>query len=375
LVEKLRLHIKDIKDTKLCNHNFWTMMFGTTRTLLALSVVYANLWVGAAFLPQPPSSPPSTRSSSSNSRLYDLAGKDRDVNLGNVNYQSPMGSSPGMTGGGLSVPPTGDMVGLAYEMQSQFDTSTLNPITVQGGSLRTWSYNTPDVERVICHLNTEENRFMEATIQLCQGPDNTPQGMKVTVGKGKIRPFKVVIEAPGGNSAIFIRNRGPLEFPLTARVGAHTVAPIGGPGGAAAEVMPIPLSIYHPKPGSVKVVQGGAVHSRGLDARVECCKVIINTDGRPLNAKIELIQGPEANKYVIDVYTEDGQKRPFCALLQTPGVGNTIRIVNTAPVEFPMFVSLEPCSPDGFGGFTQDAISKGPGSLWENGGNGAFNRF
>jgi hypothetical protein len=354
------------------------MMLSTTGTLLALSVVCANLWVGAAFMPQPPSSPPSTSSStssSSSSRLNEMSGKDRDVNLGNFNYQTPMGSSPtGGTGGGLSVPP-GEMISLAYEMQSQFETSTLNPITVQGGSLRTWSYNTPDVERVICHLNTEENRFMEATIQLCQGPDNTPQGMKVTVGKGKIRPFKVVIEAPGGNSAIFIRNRGPLEFPLTARVGAHTVSSIGGPGGAAADIMPIPLSIYDPKPGSVKAVQGGATHSRGLDARVECCKVIINTDGRPLNAKIELIQGPEANKYVIDVYSEDGRKRPFCALLQTPGAGNTIRIVNTAPVEFPMFLSLEPCSPDGFGGFTQDAISKGPGSLWENGGNGAFNRF
>jgi hypothetical protein len=327
----------------------------TGSSLLAFTALYANLWVGSAFMPQPPSSPPST------SRLNEMAGKDKDVNLGMVNFQLPTGSQP--TGGGLSAP-----VGMntpAAQMQSQFDTTTLNPIVVQGGALRTWSYNTPDVERVMVHINTEENRFMEATIQLCQGPDNTPHAMKVTVGKGKIRPFKVVIEAPGGNSAIFLRNRGPLEFPLTARVGAHTIAPIG-----SRDVIPIPLSIYDPKPGTEKVVQGGAVHSRGLDARVECCKVIIKTDGRPLNAKIELIQGPEANKYTIDVYTEDGQKRPFCALLQCPGVGNTIRIVNTAPVEFPMVLSLEPCTPNAFDGSSNDAISQGPGLLWENGGNG-----
>ena len=197
-------------------------------------------------------------------------------------------------------------------------------ILVQGGSLRTWSYRSPAVEQVQVILSTE-GRPLDADIELWHGPDNTPVKMRVYVENGQLRPFSAVIETPRGPNTVAIRNIGQLEFPLAANVVAD------GIDGPTEECLT-----------SSMTVQGGALRTYPFDPSVDSVQVLLKTDGRPLNARIELLQGPNNNKQVIELYTEDGRDRPFFCFLSTPGSGNVVRIVNTAPVEFPMTAAVVP---------------------------------
>ena len=197
---------------------------------------------------------------------------------------------------------------------------------VQGGSLRTWSYRSPAVEQVQVVLSTE-GRPLDADIELWHGPDNTPCKMRVYVENGQLRPFSAVVETPRGPNTIAIRNIGQIEFPIAANVIADAVD------------SPSPDCL-----GSSTTIQGGALRTYPFDPSVDSVEVLLKTDGRPLNARIELLQGPNNNKQVIELYTEDGCDRPFFCVLETPGSGNVVRIVNTAPVEFPMTAGVVPHS-------------------------------
>jgi len=193
---------------------------------------------------------------------------------------------------------------------------------VQGNSLRTWSYRSHFVEQVQVILSTE-GRPLDADIELWNGPDNTPCKMRVYLENGLERPFCATLMTPRGPNTIAIKNIGQLEFPISAKVIENDT---DGPSDESFE--------------SLLTIQGGALRTYPFSPLVESVQVYLNTDGRPLNARIELLQGPNNNKQVVELFSEDGFERPFFMIINTPWSGNVVRVINTAPMEFPLSASV-----------------------------------
>ena len=188
-----------------------------------------------------------------------------------------------------------------------------------GGGLRTWSYppgQFPVVEQVQVVLSADDDYPLDADIELWHGPDSTPCKMHVNVEHA---PFSAVIATLNGPNTLAIRNHGMYDFPLAATV-------------VASDVDKPSLECLS----NSKAIQGGAVRTFPLDPCVDSVQVLLRTplNAGPLNARVEILQNRNNNKpQVIELCTEDGHDRPFFCSLETPGPGNVIRVVNTAPAD------------------------------------------
>lgn len=224
-------------------------------------------------------------------------------------------------------PPTQQEVPLSSDVEPTKQIwSIASPVTVQGRSLKTWAFPDRDIDKVHLVMKTD-GRPLLANIDLWQGPQNTPQRISVYTEDGEVRPFSALIATTGiGSNVVRVVNAATLEFPLKACIVPSTV---GGPLPTMELNSPI-------------VIQGGSLRTWSFEAPTKSVMVLIKTDGRPMNARIELLQGPNTIKQVMELYTEDGVERPFFAVMETPGSGNVVRVVNTAPMEFPLTASVEP---------------------------------
>ena len=61
----------------------------------------------------------------------------------------------------------------------------------------------------------------------------------------------------------------------------------------------------------------------------------LRSEGRPIDANIELWTTPAYIPYKFRVYTEDGNLRPVDAVIETPVHPKTVAVYNTAQLEFP----------------------------------------
>ena len=218
---------------------------------------------------------------------------------------------------------TGDVIGSIKPTRRGPSATTQ---LLHGGTLKTWSYRSTAMEAVQVVLDTEGGP-LDADVELWQGPDNAPVKMRVYVENGLLSPFNAVIETKAGPSTVAIKNIGAVDFPMSADVVADSVEQ------ASQECL-----------ASSVLVQGGSILTYQCDEPVDAVQVLVHTNGRPLNARVELLRGPNHVKQVVQLYAEDGLYHPFFCVLETPGVQNEVRIVNAASAEFPIAASVVPAA-------------------------------
>jgi hypothetical protein len=116
-----------------------------------------------------------------------------------------------------------------------------------------------------------------------------------------------------------------MAFPISASV-------TGGGGGGR----------ISPQFSGGTTVQGGALKTFAIqDPAVRSVRISIQSQGLPIHAKIEVLQGPNSVRTVADIDSQDGQRHSFDGMVETPGP-STILVTNKGPLEFPIEVLLEP---------------------------------
>lgn len=197
---------------------------------------------------------------------------------------------------------------------------------VEGKTRKTWKFQDTSKDRVQVAIGSE-GRPVHSDIQLWVGPDWTPAMMKAYTEDGKLRPIQTLIGTRNKHATIEVRNNGEYEFPLVAASNY-----------AAPEMAELPAEI--PATTDGERVDGQALTSFTVDPAAQQVEVVLKTDGKQLNARIELLNAPNNPKQTFEVFTNNGELNSLVACFNIIDAGNTIRVVNLAPVEFPLNVHM-----------------------------------
>ena len=262
---------------------------------------------------------------------------------------------------------------------------------IQGGSRRTWSHQSHS-DGTMDEMHVElgsDGRPVNAEFELWQGPGNTPVSSRVYGDDGYSRPVYASI-GTGGRSytnTASIQNAGPLEFPINANLRPGTPewrrqqrememgAPrpqddISAKRRSSTYLGNIPDAGRGAQQGAR--IQGGTLRTFTFDPSVGSVTINLRSEGMPISASIEILQGPNSDRQGIELYSDDGRRKPVSYLLELPGYGSTISITNLGPVAYPLTVDVAPYGPQRAGSPYDEASRRGVvmgGGMMGGGGN------
>lgn len=196
--------------------------------------------------------------------------------------------------------------------------------------MRTWSFEYNYAAEVAnIHIRTDGSPI-DAAVELWEGPNYAPIHVRAYSQDGISHPIdmKLLLD-DSRSSSLAIRNTGPNTFPLQAAVTTHDMD-------MNFQSM-LDLVGYNDIEDDL---QGGASLSYPIESNVRQTQLMLRTDGRPLNARIELMQGPSNNKLVAEIQSMDGI--PMVLSFETPGYANVLRVINLSPLEFPIVTMVDP---------------------------------
>jgi hypothetical protein len=200
-------------------------------------------------------------------------------------------------------------------------------VRVEGQSRRTFDFS--DITQEVIQLGvTSTGRPMNAEMEVWIGPDWTPYKLKCYSEDGRDFPVQALIGTRNKVAQLEVRNTGGQEYPITAACSYATDDLCE----ARAKI---------PEFSEARMVQGGAVYTVPVDGSKSQVRVMLNSDTRQLDARVELLNGPNNVKQVFEVFTNNGVLNSMYVVFDFPqGSGYTVRVVNQATIEFPAYAYI-----------------------------------
>ena len=156
-----------------------------------------------------------------------------------------------------------------------------------------------------------------------------------------------------------------MEFPIQASVDAVHL-PEASPASAAVATGDIRVDGVAHAAGAMrhvahKIQGGGCLRTFTLDGSVGSVQVLLLSEGLPVYAQVDILQGPDSTRQGVELYSDDGRGKPVSYLLELPGRGSTVSITNTGPMEYPLTAYVLPYGPKRIEELRADAAHDGPG--------------